>query len=183
MISPLKEKYSYVNDQLINTERRTYVSLRLMRLEHLDHLGWTKSRQDYAEHQGLKPSLITSHTGIEQYVFWGYNGDLPVAVISPQPPASETQALITAIDQHVFTGSDGDTTDVQFLKTQFSGYLSNPAYEVQLFTHKPLVGLTSATDTNGYTTYYQYDTHGRLHTVLDDDRDAVKSYRYFQKSN
>lgn len=48
-------------------------------------------------------------------------------------------------------------------------------------TYIPGVGKTSETDTNGVTTYYEYDVFGRLSRVLDNDRNKVKEYEYFIK--
>jgi YD repeat-containing protein len=50
---------------------------------------------------------------------------------------------------------------------------------VNTYTYKPGVGQTSATDTRGVTTFYQYDTDGRLTHILDQDKNIRerKSYK------
>lgn len=40
-----------------------------------------------------------------------------------------------------------------------------PNAMVTIYTHNPLVGISSKTDSNGITTYYEYDNAGRLKTV------------------
>jgi YD repeat-containing protein len=46
------------------------------------------------------------------------------------------------------------------------------------YTYKHLVGMTSQTDPNGKTTYYEYDDLNRLKTVRDHQRNVLKEYGY-----
>jgi len=48
-------------------------------------------------------------------------------------------------------------------------------------THDPVFGVTSVTDPNNFTTYYEYDVFGRLATVKDDQRRVLKTYKYNYK--
>lgn len=50
--------------------------------------------------------------------------------------------------------------------------------EMTTYTHLPGVGMTSQTDPNGYTTYYEYDALGRLSVIRDNERRLLKSYQY-----
>lgn len=47
------------------------------------------------------------------------------------------------------------------------------------YTHRPLTGITSMTDANNVTTYYEYDAFGRLSLVRDDKGSIVKKYNYY----
>lgn len=49
------------------------------------------------------------------------------------------------------------------------------------YTYEPLVGMTSATDDKGRTTYYEYDTFQRLKYIRDQNWDIIKSYDYNYK--
>jgi hypothetical protein len=46
------------------------------------------------------------------------------------------------------------------------------------YTYKPLVGVTSITDPNGLSSYYDYDVFNRLKIVKDQDQNIIKRYRY-----
>jgi YD repeat-containing protein len=49
---------------------------------------------------------------------------------------------------------------------------------ITTFTYKRLVGITQQTDPSGVTTYYEYDSFGRLSTVKNDDSKILNKYDY-----
>ncbi len=50
--------------------------------------------------------------------------------------------------------------------------------EITTYTYSPLVGMTSETDHNGVTTYFEYDGLERLKNVKDYQGNIVKNYQY-----
>ncbi len=115
---------------------------------------------------------------------WGYNQTLPVAKIVNIAQSQISSSIITAIKNRTFTNGmtySSIQTDLNFLKTQLSIYINNSAYLVTLYTYNPLMGMTSQTDPNGVTTYYEYDTFGRLKLVKNDDGDIKNRNTYHYK--
>ncbi|WP_143715701.1 hypothetical protein [Pedobacter heparinus] len=53
--------------------------------------------------------------------------------------------------------------------------------QMSAYTFSPLMGMTSATDAKGMTTYYEYDSFQRLKYIKDQDGNIVKSYDYHYK--
>jgi len=53
--------------------------------------------------------------------------------------------------------------------------------QMTTYAHEPMVGITSVTDINNVTTYYEYDGMGHLQSVQDQDGNLVKSYLYQYK--
>jgi YD repeat-containing protein len=51
------------------------------------------------------------------------------------------------------------------------------------YTYDPIIGMTSQTDANGKTTYYEYDSFGRLKYVKDHENNIVKEYVYHIKNS
>jgi YD repeat-containing protein len=49
------------------------------------------------------------------------------------------------------------------------------------YTYDLLMGITSVTDPNGKSTYYEYDTFGRLKLIRDDNNNIINQYTYHYK--
>jgi YD repeat-containing protein len=50
--------------------------------------------------------------------------------------------------------------------------------EMTTYTYQPLVGVTSSTDPNNVTTYYEYDSFNRLSIIRDSDKNIIKTLDY-----
>ena len=103
----------------------------------------------------------TNKDGISTVYLWSYNGRYPVAEIknaSYSDVLAQIQGGQTTIDNITSKQimSDNDFNVVNSLRTKL------PNAMITTFTYKPFVGLTSTTDPNGLSTYYEYDDFGRL---------------------
>ena len=139
---------------------------------------------------------VTQYTGADGLVvtlIWAYNKTYPVAKIVSSIAITISDALRNAINNRAYCGTDVKSSvdaDILFLSGELSTYITNDSYQVTLFTFKPLVGMTSQTQPNGKTTsdsgtttYYSYDTFGRLSEVKDDDGKLLKRHKYRYATN
>ncbi|HBL77419.1 MAG: hypothetical protein A2W90_21380 [Bacteroidetes bacterium GWF2_42_66] len=116
--------------------------------------------------------------GMYTYYLWAYNNTYPVAKI--ESSVNYTSPMPTVSDAGL-SKSDAITSvnaDIAYLQSLLGSFISNPDNRVNLYTYKPLVGMTSQTDPNGTTNYYEYDDFGRLEYIKNDDGDIVKRYDY-----
>ncbi|MDR0659272.1 MAG: InlB B-repeat-containing protein [Prevotellaceae bacterium] len=75
--------------------------------------------------------------------------------------------------------------DIQYVQTpdQLAVYLAYlrsqlPAARLTGYTYQPLAGVTSETASDGLTTYYQYDSFGRLYKILDHQNNIISQHDY-----
>jgi YD repeat-containing protein len=112
---------------------------------------------------------------------WGYNQQYPIAEIK-NLTYSEVIAKMSP-----FGVSESNINNVPI--AAIHSYLRTEAFsnaQVTTYAYKPLVGVTSTTDPRGITTYYEYDSVGRLKTTYIGEKDAngnetkrvLKTYDY-----
>ena len=118
---------------------------------------------------------------------WCYNGTLPVIKGENVTYDILNAAVIAAgasNPETFWNGFNNIATDVTQQATwkNFNAALrSNKTIanaQVTTYTYLPLIGMTSQTDPNGMTTYYEYDAFGRLNLVKDKDGNILKTYNY-----
>ena len=107
---------------------------------------------------------------VTSYV-WSYNGQYPIAEIKNatyQQVSNAVPGFLSAIE------SWANPSDLML--NSFFGSLRSGLTGAQIttYTYKPLVGMTSATDPRGVTTYYDYDEFNRLKEVYQKDSNGSK---------
>jgi YD repeat-containing protein len=110
---------------------------------------------------------------VQSYIY-GYNKNYPVAQIIGA--GYSTIALLvnqTVLDNPLSTDAQ-IRTELNNLRT---GLAATSAL-VTTYTFKPLVGITSQTDPNNRTTYYEYDAFNRLVLIRDKDNNILKKICY-----
>jgi YD repeat-containing protein len=126
---------------------------------------------------------------IESYI-WGYNQSYPILKAENTSysvlNAAYTLALSTAgvTDFNEITDPGSNDAQKTKLKNFVQSIQSNNILAknmISIYTYSPLIGMTSQTDPNGVTTYYEYDDFGRLKCLKDDDGRILKTYEYNYK--
>jgi YD repeat-containing protein len=108
---------------------------------------------------------------------WSYGAALPIIEFKNATYAQVQTAISSA-------GLNGNTIrDGTFTAEQIKGFASSikpylPNARVTIYTHQPLVGITSVTDHNGKTTGYEYDALGRLVLIRDNNNKILSKYEY-----
>jgi YD repeat-containing protein len=108
---------------------------------------------------------------------WGYNYTLPIAKI-------DGTDFNTAMSKLSKTYAELQLMDGTALQGELNNLRSIPNALITTYTYAPLIGMTSQTDPNGITTYYEYDDFGRLKNVRDNDNNIIKRnyYHYYNET-
>jgi YD repeat-containing protein len=110
---------------------------------------------------------------VKEVYLWGYHSRYPVAKILN----TTIDIASTYITQSVLDGATGNGDDVS-LRAHLNNLRNIPGTLVETYTYKPLIGLSSSTDANGRTSYYEYDGFGRLAYIRDKDNNILKKFCY-----
>ncbi|HBL78307.1 MAG: hypothetical protein A2W90_16375 [Bacteroidetes bacterium GWF2_42_66] len=181
------EQISLINNQVINSSLVTYksgggsyVPDKVYSLETTSPLssftyfnGTTKD-----SHYNTTPEIdfntydskgnILQKTGKEGIVtsyLWDSNGSFPMAKV-----VNATYSQISSQDGKICTYNS------ETLYNSLNSLV--PGAVTTTYSYKPIVGMSSQTDPNGTTTYYEYDSFNRLRLIKDEDGNIVKRYSY-----
>lgn len=104
---------------------------------------------------------------------WGYGDVYPVAKVVGAHFSSVLGVLDTVAIQSVRTDPA--------LRSALAPLRSIPGAQVTIYTYRPFVGISSVTDMNNRTTYYDYDKFYRLADIRDFNGNILKTYQYNYK--
>jgi YD repeat-containing protein len=110
---------------------------------------------------------------VEHTYLWGYGKNYPVAEIIGAPHSTASSYFTESVIN--------SPSDDASLRTHLNNLYTIPNAQVKIFTYKPLIGMSSQTDENGRTAFYEYDSFGRLQVVKDKDGNVVKTFEYTYK--
>lgn len=110
---------------------------------------------------------------VKKSYLWGYSQTYPVAEIIGK--SYDDAVSQSGIDLLIV--NNPATSDVA-MRLELNKLRSLSNCLVTTYTYKPLVGMTSSTDPNGRTTYFEYDDFGRLAYVRDQNNKIVKKICY-----
>ncbi len=130
------------------------------------------------------PLEVSRKDGTHVVYIWGYNEYYPIAKIE-NATYSEVESYVADLKTKSnadidrtkgYTNTEGDLRQaLDNLRTVV------PNAIVATYTYDPLIGITSMTDPNGYTTYYEYDDQNRLDHITDANSKILKKYDYNYK--
>ncbi|MFC0317958.1 MULTISPECIES: RHS repeat domain-containing protein [Olivibacter] len=174
----------YNNSSLVSMQRNLYGNFsgqsRLSKV--IEKKGLSSSFNTLADYLSYdtygNPLEIKQKEGASAVYLWGYNGQYPIAKIENATYAqvlaalgSNSSTIISQLNSATVSEALVRST-VQTLRTALTNAL------VTTYTYKPLVGMTSATDPSGRTTYYNYDGFGRLKETKDTQSKTTGTYEY-----
>ena len=156
-----KASYSFFNGlqtQINKIEEFKFTNLPEI-IEQFNAYDYYGNLLEYQKNKNIKESFL-----------WGYKSSYPVAKII----GAEQSSISALVSQSLL---DNPTSD-EDLRTHLNALRSLPNTLVNTYTYKPLVGMTSETDPNGKTTFYEYDNFGRLKLVRDHNNNILKKICY-----
>ncbi len=108
---------------------------------------------------------------------WGYSQTLPIAQFV-NATRTEVEAAITAAGLSLTT-LQGNTLTEQQIRDQIHLLRAQlPDAQISCYTYNPHQGVTSVTDPNNNTTYYEYDDLQRLQIIRDLNLDILTQIEY-----
>lgn len=119
----------------------------------------------------------TLESGTPVCIVWGYNKTRPIAKIE-NASYSQVSPYVNNLQTISDTGTELNLLDA--LKTLRNAPVFSAAI-VSTYTYIPMVGLSSVTDTKGFTTTYKYDNFGRLQFVKDSEGNILSENEYHYK--
>lgn len=122
------------------------------------------------------PMEVSKVNGSVTSYIWGYNKQFPIAKI--ENAAYVEIASILNITPAVLKGyNESNLTQINNLRSLL------PKAFITTYTYTPMIGVSSITDTKGYTMFYHYDDFNRLKEVRDMDNLLITDYKYNYKNN
>ncbi|MBK6379316.1 MAG: RHS repeat protein [Chitinophagaceae bacterium] len=179
IVSPVLQTEQYNNTTLLNRTLITYRNwggtiLKPEKAKYQNEANPIETKYLYNKYddKGNLHERQKENDFIETYL-WGYSQEYPVVKIIGKSYADVVS--LAGVNQALLNSPPDDATfraNLAIYRTNLSGA------QVYTYTYKPLVGITSETDPNGKTTYYEYDVLNRLSIIRDNDNNIVKKICY-----
>lgn len=137
-------------------------------------------RSEYLKHDKYgNPIHVRIDNSTDIIYLWGYKGQYPIARIMNATYQEVANALGKKPEDLSSTVSHSDMLIVESLRGKL------PMSQISTYTYNPLIGLTSVTDPKGITTYFNYDSAGRLQEsyLLEDDITKILQYQDYKYLN
>jgi YD repeat-containing protein len=196
------EQLTYKNNQLINASfvnYKTFPDIPAARKVYPSEILQLETEKPLVDYNTtgidtrLKPQLyydrydengnvlqVHKVDGFTVSYLWGYDKLYPIAEIV----GVTYDETVSALGENDLQILSGNAVSDEELRTKMQLLRNNlPKAMVTSYTHRPLVGMTSQTDPNGITTYYEYDEFNRLKIERDHEGNVLKQYEYHYYQN
>lgn len=107
------------------------------------------------------PGEFWSKNNISITYLWSYNHQYPIAEIK-NASYSDVKLALGYSDAQIETLAANSNPNVSEIRDKLTAYFNNRNGLVSTYTYKPLVGILTATDSRGTTTFYNYDDFNRM---------------------
>jgi YD repeat-containing protein len=192
MISPVISQWTENNNNLVKRVWSNYVNWgnNIIAPETIEEQngssGLRETRIRYHSYDNYGNILSVSKEGdIKTSYIWGYNQSYPVAKFDNMSYAAITSNTtlynyVNQLQNYIDLSNTSTRNNLKTLNNNIRLILTANVM-VSTYTYKPLIGMTSQTDPNGKTTYYEYDGFGRLIYIKDQDYNVIQEYIYHYK--
>ena len=120
---------------------------------------------------------IADRSGMNITYLWGYNYQYPIAEIKNKS-YDQVKSGLSFDPDALASDSVPDPVKIKSIRSSFADAI------ITTYTYKPFVGITSSTSSMGITTYYEYDSIGRLvekYILYNDEKKVLQKYCYNYK--
>ena len=114
--------------------------------------------------------LVDKNKDTTVYI-WSYQGKYPIAEIKG-PTHSQVNLALGTSPESLSNNTIPDMDKLNALRSKL------PNSSINTYTYSPLIGLTTSTNPRGITTYFEYDSSGRLVTTKDNNLNHIKKSYY-----
>lgn len=131
---------------------------------------------DYEKYDSQGNLLQFQKTNDVVYSYlWGYNNSYPIA----EAQNATYDEIVSALGQSEIDSLKGNTLTDAEIRNKLSALRGSlPNAFVTTYTYDPLIGVTSKTDSNGVSEYYEYDDLGRLILIKNNQGEVIKRVQY-----
>lgn len=167
--------YGFEYDEKCRLKAKIIARINSNNTPKIEHLVWdTVEVYEYDLITNQVVQIKNRESDIVTTYLWSYGGAYPVAEITNANLDEVQNALGISIDD-ITKSYEPNISEIDKLRGQLD------AAQVKTMTYLPLIGMTSYTDMNGYTLYYEYDSFGRICEISEkvgQTKNVLKSFNY-----
>jgi hypothetical protein len=190
-IAEIERIETFKGTELLNASKINYVNTFAGNVSYLPETIQTSKGNNAFENrlryvlydEFSNPLQVQKENGLQVCYIWGYNKTQPVAKLENIAYANIPSTLITNIQTLT---SSPTATEAQIIAAlnalRTSTDVNMQKAMITTFTYKPLVGITTITDSKGDIITYIYDSFNRLKEVRDKNNNLLSENEYHYKT-